>query len=311
MRNVIGIDLGGTSIKYALVTELGKVLYGSEVPSKANESADKIIEQIKLAIQDVLHFSEQKDIKVYGIGIGSPGIIDTVTGTVIDKAENLKGWENIPLSQILKKEFNCPIYMDNDANVMGLAEAEYGAAKNCTDVVFLTIGTGIGGALIINGSLYGGYRNRGGELGHFPLIANGEACNCGSVGCFEQYASTTALIRRYKRRLTKANKPIPEHVDGKMIVEKFKENESEAVESLTEHCDFIGHAIAGFISIFSPQKVIIGGGITDSGEFYIEMINAAARKYSMSGSNFGTKIEKAILGNQAGCLGAASLVFTA
>lgn len=311
MRNVIGIDLGGTAIKYALVTETGKVIYESHLPSKAKESASKIIEQIRKAIDEVIEFAESKDIKLYGIGIGSPGIIDTVSGTVVGEAENLKGWKDIPLAQILKKYYDCPIYIDNDANVMGLAEASFGIAKGCTDVVFLTIGTGIGGAMIINGNLYGGYHNRGGELGHFPLIANGETCNCGSQGCFEQYASATALIRRYKCLLKENKKAIPNNIDGIYITSQFKANEPEAITALTENCDFIGHAIAGFINIFSPQKVVIGGGLSEAGDFYIDMIRSAAQKYGMKNCSLNTKIERASLGNQAGCLGAANLVFTA
>ncbi|MGL5262721.1 MAG: ROK family protein [Bacteroides sp.] len=311
MEKVIGIDLGGTSIKYALVDEAGESLYGGTLPSGASESAEKIIEQLEKAIQAVLDFSQSKGYSIKGIGIGSPGIIDTATGTVLGGAENLEGWEQVPLVEILSDSFRLPVYLDNDANVMGLAETTFGAAKGCTDVVFLTIGTGIGGGLIIDGKLYGGYRNRGGELGHFPLIANGETCACGSRGCFEHYASATALIRRYTALLNQSGKALPEEINGKYIVDQYKQGEKEALTALDENCDLIGHAVAGFINIFSPQKVIIGGGLSDAGSFYIDKIKESASRYSMPDCAVNTTIEAAILGNRAGCLGAAGLVFNA
>lgn len=310
MKNVIGIDLGGTSIKYALVNQKGETLFDSIMPSKADESAQAIINQLELAIKETLKYAQSNSLSVEGLGIGSPGIIDNKTGTILGGAENLKGWEQIPLSDILHKMTNLPIFLDNDANVMGLAETTFGAAKECTDVVFLTIGTGIGGAIVINNKLYGGFANRGGELGHFPLIANGEDCNCGSKGCFEHYASATALIRRYKERLSANGKDIPTNVNGKFIVEQCKAGEVEAIESLNENCDFIGHAVAGFINIFSPQKVIIGGGLADAGAIYLDRIRDSAKRYVMRDCALNTTIELATLGNKAGYLGAAGLVFS-
>lgn len=311
MRNVIGVDLGGSAIKYALITEHGNILYESQLSSKADVSSDAIIEQIKKAIADVFDYAQTQGLEVSGVGVGSPGIIDSIKGTVIGKAENLKGWENIPLVSILRSEFDCPVYIDNDANVMALAELAYGAACGCTDAVFLTIGTGIGGAMIINRELYGGFRNRGAELGHTPLIAHGEACNCGSVGCFEQYASVTALLRDYKQLLQENDKTIPESIDGKYIITKYHENESEAITALNRHCDYVGYAISGFINIFSPQRVIIGGGISEAGEFYIDKIREYNQKYVINDCGINTEIVKAKLGNLSGCIGAASLVFTA
>ncbi len=311
MRNVIGIDLGGTRIKYALVSEMGEIHYESETDSKADESSKTVIAQIELAIDDVLQYARSKNLEVYGVGIGSPGIIDTVSGTVIGKTENFKDWENIPLSEILKNKYPCPIYVDNDANVMGLAETTYGAGQHCRDVILLSIGIGIGGAITINGQPYGGQYNRGAELGHFPLVANGERCRCGSFGCFEQYASITALIRRYGQRLAENKKPIPSSLDFALILQKYQEQEAEAIEAIHENCDFIGHAIAGYINIFSPEKIILAGDIAQADDFYIEQIKKAAQKYAIPDCAVNTSIEKGLLGDKAGCIGAAGLVFTA
>lgn len=311
MRHVIGIDLGGTSIKYAIVNENGRLLYEAIMPSLANESSDQIIKQILAAIDELVEFAETEKIKLSGLGIGSPGIIDRLSGTVLGGAENLKGWENIALSKIIRTHIDMPVYVDNDANVMGLAEATFGSAKGSTDVVFLTIGTGIGGALVINGKLYGGYSNRGAELGHFPLIADGEDCACGSVGCFEHYASATALIRNYTNLCKENGKEVPAELDGKVIVDLYHKGDENAIAVVNENCKYIGHAVAGFINIFSPQKVIIGGGLADAGQFYLELIKKSVNRYVMPDCAIHTSIELASLGNQAGCLGAAGLVFTA
>jgi glucokinase len=310
MKYAIGIDIGGTSIKYSLVEETGKTLFENKIPSQATISREAVITQISDAIQDAIGFANCEKIKVSGIGIGTPGIIDNTQRTILGGAENIKGWENLKLADILEKEFNLPVLLANDANAMALGETLYGAGQGCENIVFLTIGTGIGGALIINGKLYSGYDNRGGELGHVPFIANGKQCACGSTGCFEAYASTSALINRFMEQTKNADKKqFEEEVDGELIVRLYKEGDPIAKNCMEEHCDFVGHGIAGFINIFSPELVIVGGGISESGEFYIEEIRRNAFRYAMADCAINTKIVAAKLGNKAGYIGAASLFF--
>lgn len=308
MKYAIGIDLGGTSIKYAIVSEEGKFLTEGIEPTYADVSADKIISQLFVVVDAALAYAKENNITLSGIGIGSPGIVDEAEGTILGGAENLAGWENIPLASIIEKYAQLPVKVNNDANVMGLAEAAFGAAKGCSDVLFLTIGTGIGGAILINKKLFGGFKNRGTELGHVPIIANGELCACGSVGCLEHYASASAMVRRYEERLKKTSKEVPASISGKYIIGLYHENDELAREVVDENCDFIGHGIGGFVNIFSPEKVVIGGGLADAGEFYIEKIRKAARKYAMPDCMINTTITKAELGNRAGCLGAADLI---
>jgi glucokinase len=172
-------------------------------------------------------------------------------------------------------------------------------------VIFLTVGTGIGGAIVADGKLYGGYKNRGTEMGHVTIDHKGIDCNCGGRGCLEAYASTNALIAQYAQRSGKNEKDI----NGHYIVEKFLEGEAAAVECMQEHTDYLGHGIAGFINTFAPQKVVIGGGISEAGQFYIDMIKKSALGYAMPDCAANTDVVGATLGNQAGCLGAASLIF--
>lgn len=308
MKYAIGIDLGGTSIKYGIVNSNGETLFDDRIPSMADQSANHIIEQLKHAVDILLEYANNNNITLCGIGIGTPGIVDDTESTVLGGAENLAGWENIPLALILEEYSGLKTLVNNDANVMGLAEAGFGAAKGCSDVIFLTIGTGIGGAIIIDNKLYGGYKNRGAELGHVPFIADGEDCACGSVGCLETYASAAAMVKRYKDRLIINGIPVDHNIDGEQIAKLYHEDDILAREVISENCNFLGHAIAGFINMFSPQKVIIGGGMADAGDFYIEKIRLAVKRYVIADCAVNTIIEKATLGNKAGYLGAAYLI---
>ncbi|MEG1334175.1 MAG: ROK family protein [Bacteroides sp.] len=308
-KYVIGIDLGGTSVKYALIDEEGNFLFEGKLPSYAEVSAEAVIGQLTKAIEEVTAFAATNRWGVSGIGLGTPGIVDATGRIVLGGAENIKGWENLPLANRLELATGLPTRLANDANLMGLGETMYGAGRGATDVLFLTVGTGIGGAVIIDGKLFTGFGGRGTELGHVPLIANGEACACGSVGCLEHYASTTALVRRFTQRSTEMGRTYAgEEINGELIVRLYKAGDALATECLDEHCDYLGHGIAGFINIFSPQRVVIGGGLSEAGSFYIDKLRERAQRYAIADCALNTEIMAAELGNKAGCMGAASLV---
>ncbi|MEN6455995.1 MAG: ROK family protein [Prolixibacteraceae bacterium] len=299
----VGIDLGGTFVKFALVSNSGEMVFSNKLPIGSQSSRSDIINTLHKAIEQTLDHAREMNIPVSGIGIGTPGVCDN--GVVLGGAENLNGWINVDLGGIFSEAFRLPVLVDNDANVMGLGEAIYGAARDCTDVIFITVGTGIGGAVIANGRLYGGYRNRGGELGHITVKHDGIDCNCGGRGCLEAYASTSALVRQYADQTGLDERKI----DGHYIVEKFNQGEKEAVQCMENHTDYLGHGIASFVNVFAPQKVVIGGGISEAGQFYIDMIKAAVFRYAMPDCAVHTDVAGALLGNRAGCLGAASLIF--
>ncbi len=303
LRYAAGIDLGGTFVKFALVSEVGDILLDGKLPIGGGASKDDTLEAVKSSIQMVMEKAKDEAVDVIGIGIGSPGIV--CDGVVVGGADNLIDWENIDLGTIFSEAFDVPVFADNDANVMGLGEAVYGAAKDCTDVIFITVGTGIGGAIVANGQLYGGFKNRGTEMGHVTIAHDGIDCNCGGRGCLEAYASTSALIQQYADATGKNAKDI----DGHYIVDQFKADEPAAVSCMQKHTDYLGHGIAGFINTFAPQKVVVGGGISEAGRFYIDMIKKSALGYAMSDCAVNTDVVGATLGNNAGCLGAASLIF--
>lgn len=306
----IGIDLGGTSVKYALIDNEGVFHFQGKLPSMADVSAEAVVGQLIAAVNEVKGVAEKEGYKIEGIGIGTPGIVDSTNRIVLGGAENIKGWENLPLANRIEAETGLPALLGNDANLMGLGETMHGAGRGATHVVFLTVGTGIGGAVVIDGKLFNGFANRGTELGHVPLIANGEPCACGSVGCLEHYASTSALVRRFSQQIAEAGISYPnDEINGELIVRLYKQGDKIATESLEEHCDFLGHGIAGFINIFSPQRIVIGGGLSEAGDFYIQKVSEKAFRYSIPDCAVNTQIMAASLGNKAGSLGAASLFF--
>lgn len=329
MQYAIGIDLGGTSVKYALISSDGSFLFEGKLPSRANVSAEAVIGQLLTAVARVKEFAAGQPLPypIAGIGLGTPGIVDATSRIVLGGAENICGWENLYLADRMEAETGLPTYLGNDANLMGLGETLYGAGRGATDIVFLTVGTGIGGAVMIDGKLFTGFGGRGTELGHVPLMANGEACACGSVGCLEHYASTSALVRRFGQRMEAAGERCTgaqyagercmseryagQEIDGELIVRLYKEGDELATACLDEHCNYLGQGIAGFINIFSPQRVVVGGGLSEAGAFYIDKVSACARRYAIHDCAVNTEIRAAQLGNRAGSIGAAGLVFAA
>ena len=296
----IGIDIGGTSLKCGVVNELGDILFSFLVSLKDAKTEAEIID---LMVNAIKQCTDQLNEPVVGIGIGFPGLIED--DVIIGGGVNLPGFENLPLGKILKELTGHNVAIDNDANLMGLAELMYGAAKDSTDAIFLTIGTGIGGAVMINKGLYSGYKNRGGELGHTVIQHNGIICACGGRGCLETYASVTALIRFYQTQNPSAN----ENIDGKTIVEKYLSGENHAIKTMQHHFDYLASGIVNFVNVFSPQKVIIGGGISEAGQFYIDELTQRVKVFALPVAFNHTTIVAADLGNKAGLLGACANAF--
>lgn len=290
----IGIDVGGSSLKCGVVTHTGEIVQDFLKPLDGARTEQEVIDLIAEAIRQC---AGAVDGNVAGAGIGFPGIVDD--NRVIGGADNLPGFEGLPLGEILKKQTGFDIVIDNDANMMGLGELVFGSGKGCSDIVFLTVGTGIGGAVVINGELYGGYKNRGAELGHMMLQHNGAPCTCGAKGCFEAYASVTALVNNYRQ----ISKDTGRGVNGRYIVEQYRLHNAAAIRAMHRHFDYMAAGIAGLVNIFSPQKVVIGGGISEAGSFYIGEIERRVRNTAMPAALAHTTIAAAMLGNQAGLLG--------
>lgn len=308
VRHAIGIDLGGTSVKYAVIASSGETLYSGKLPTNAVEGAQSVLGQLLRGVASCQEFAACESLHLEGVGIGTPGIVSPDGRTVTGGAENIPGWERIELARSVEAASGLRCRASNDANMMALGESLFGAAKGVSDAVFVTVGTGIGCGVLIDGRLFRGYRGRGMELGHITVRSDGERCACGSVGCLEHYASTSALVRRFRELAGDAGNGCDgAEVDGKDVVFCYREGVPAAVQALEEHWDYLAHGIASMINLFAPQMVVVGGGISEAGDFYFEALRSRVERYAMPVCGSETRIVPALLGNRAGCLGAAGL----
>jgi len=297
MIQAIGIDIGGTNIKYGIAGADGSIVY----EGLKDTGRPYVLQRLQEVIAECKAVAVSQGVAIEGIGIGVPAILDgeLVTGC----GENLPEIEGLALGPLLQSYAQLPVVPENDASLMGLAEQRFGAARGMIDVVFLTVGTGIGGALVLNGRLYGGHRNRGGELGHIRVASPGLPCGCGASGCLEAHASVKALIRDYLEAGGEKG------ADGRHILLRYLAGDEAAATAMHRHFEYLGSGIASLINIFSPQKVVIGGGIAEAGEDYIAPVRSAALRLAMKETSSHTFIEGAQLGNKAGFLGAVARVF--
>ncbi len=309
----IGVDIGGMSIKVGLVDEHGKIITENRV--KTANTAELCIQNLVKQINEVLNENNLTVKDIRGIGIGCPGAVTSQTGTV-EILPNL-GWENVRLREILRETFDTTINLSNDANVAVLGEAVYGVAKEYETVVMFTLGTGVGGGIIIDKKLFEGGWSRGAELGHTTLVLNGRPCTCGRNGCVETYVSATALISDTKSAmLSDKNSKMWQYVknninlvDGKTAFECAKLNDSTALKVVDDYVAYLSESIMNMLNVFRPQAFILGGGISNQGEFLKERITSYLEKYDY-GYKYAPKTEILIatFKNGAGIIGASALV---
>jgi glucokinase len=309
----IGVDIGGMSIKAGLVDENGKIL--KECRKKTEPTAEKCIDNLFLQIQELLDYKNLGINDIKGIGIGCPGAVSSEMG-IVDFLPNL-GWVNVPLVKILKEKLDTEIKISNDASVATLAEAVYGVAKDYNNCLMFTLGTGVGGGMVINKKLYDGGFGRGGELGHITLDINGEPCTCGRKGCVETFVSATALIKQTKRAMLEnknsamwqyVNNDI-ENVDGKTAFECAKQGDQTAKMVVDNYVAYLSESIMSLLNIFRPDVFILGGGISLQGKELTDKITDYCEKFDYGYKTAPkTKIVTAELGNEAGIIGAAALI---
>lgn len=308
----VGIDIGGTFIKGGVVDDLGNIIVESKVPTGA-ESGDKavaknIAELTRSLVKDAgLELSD-----IFGIGMGVPGMIDSSRGEVV-YSNNLR-WEHFMISEEVEKLTGLKVKIANDANVAALGEARFGCGKEYKTTVLLTLGTGVGGGIVIDGKLYEGNRSAGAELGHIVIAAGGERCTCGRRGCLEAYASATALIRETKKAMKDNpesklwNIGSPDKVDGRTVFD-YMNVDRAAAEVVENYVTMLGCGIANIANELRPEAVILGGGVSAQGENLISPLNEFLKKEIYGGDRGpSVKLLVAKLGNSAGILGAAALL---
>ncbi len=309
----IGIDIGGMSIKIGLVDDLGKII--EQVRVKTVRDSNKGLNDMIDSIKYLLNNNEIKIEQLRGIGIGCPGAVKSEEG-IIDYLPNL-GWDTVDVRTPLKKAFDVDVMVSNDANVASLGEVIYGAAKGYSTCTMFTIGTGVGGGMIINGKLFEGGFSRGAELGHMTLIMNGKECTCGRKGCIECYTSATALIDQTKDEMLKNRYSSMwkfvdydiNNVDGRTAFECSKQGDFSAIKVRDKYIEYLGESILNMLNIFRPEVFIIGGGISAQGEYLTNLLKEYCEKFDYGYKRSPrTEIITASLGNDAGIIGAAALL---
>lgn len=313
MKYNIGIDIGGMSIKFGLVNEMGEIVARDRIVTTKDQ--EKAVEEIAAVIEKLLSNNKLEICDVGGIGIGCPGAVDSKTGKVIH-LPNL-GWGDFFLAEKLKKYFDTEIKISNDVNVAALGEAKFGAAKDYNSSVMIAIGTGVGSGIIIDRKLFEGGHSRGAEIGHETLIMNGLQCTCGRRGCVECYASATALISQTKEEmmLNKNSKMWDfvagdiDKVDGRTALECSKLSDESANKVVDNYIMYLGECLLNVFNVFRPDALIIGGGISAQGKYLTNKLKDYCEKFDYGYKNAPrTEIITAKLFNDAGIIGAASLI---
>ena len=296
MKQYLAIDIGGTSVKLGLVDETGGILAKAEESVSFDGYKTPILDTVQTAIRDFLGSHDVP--KLEGIGVSATGQIDSRRGVVAGTCGNFPGWIGVDIKGTLECAFGLPVTVANDANCMLLGEVWAGAARGYTDVVGVTLGTGVGGGILTGGRLLEGARGLGGELGHFRLHAlDGVACTCGAIGCYERYAATTALVRG-------AQKMGLDAPDGRTIFEAAAAGDARTQAVLNHWINEIAQGLAGLVHIFNPQLILIGGGVSAQQKLLIEPIAAKVKASVMPAFAEGLEVRAAQLHNDAGMVGA-------
>ena len=293
--NIIAIDIGGTEIKYGLVSLRGEVIFSSSLLTEASKGVEKLLEKIYKIVEEL------KNEKALGIAVSATGQIDGKIGKVVGGTNLIPGWIGTNLVEILEKKYNIPAILENDVNCAALGEMWMGAAKEKDNFLCLTIGTGIGGGVVLKGELLRGEGSVAAEFGHIQIVKNGNQCGCGNKGCYQSYASTTALLKLAEEKTNKK-------LNGKEIFDEVHKNNREYKEIVDEWADYFTDGLATLIYIFNPSLIVIGGGISKQGDFLKEIFKKSLEKKVMKNYLDILEIKMAEKGNDAGMLGAAYLL---
>ncbi|MBR5110283.1 MAG: ROK family protein [Clostridia bacterium] len=309
----IGIDLGGTNIAVGVVSEAGSILAETSAKTLAERPYKEIVRDMAACVMKAVTKAGLTEADIYSIGIGIPGVAEADNGMVFN-CTNL-GWINVPLRSEMQKYINKPIFIDNDANVAALAESYFGVSAGFRSSVMITLGTGVGGGIVINGRPWAGAHGRGGEIGHMTLVPDGAPCTCGNNGCVERYCSATALIRTAKQEcysfpntaiLAKAGGDI-NRVNAKIVIDAAKEGDASALRVFNSFVRYLAMTINNITAFFDPDIIVLGGGVSHSGSFLLESVAALLPRYQMFKALPIPKLALAKLGNEAGIIGAAML----
>lgn len=305
----IGIDLGGTNIAAGVVNREGKILMSDSRPTLAHRDYTEVVKDMADLCVDLMQKSGFSEADIEGIGIGAPGAVNSDEGIVV-YANNL-GWHNVPLAQEIRKYIDVPITVENDGNAAAYGEYCING-DNKDSFIAVTLGTGVGGGIVINKKLHRGFNGSGGEIGHSVIIYGGELCSCGTRGCWEAYASVTALIRQTERAIQEnPDSLMAEYakkngkVSGRTSFDAAKAGDLTAQKVVDRYIEYVACGITNMINIFQPEVIVIGGGISKEGDYLLKPLKKYIDKNTYCTDVPQTEIKIATLMNDAGIIGAA------
>jgi glucokinase len=310
---VVGIDVGGTKIMSGLSDTSGRILRHTTLPTEAQQGRDVVIERIERVAREVMSGVDHS--RIIGVGIGAPGPIDPFSGTLYSPP-NLLDMDGVPLREIMRQRLGLPVYLANDANAAAVGEYLFGVREQVRNMIYITISTGVGGGIIIDGKLFVGARGMGGEVGHMTIEAEGPRCNCGNIGCLEVLASGTAIARYGAALVAEGRAPIlselakqrSAYVTARLVQEAAERGERESQAIIARVGFYMGVGIVNLLHLFNPQLVIIGGGVSHLGALLFDPIRRTVAERAIPAIADGVEILPAHLGDQVGLLGAIAIV---
>lgn len=309
----IGIDVGGTTAKAGVVDEAGQILYKSSCKTGIERDFEDIAADMAELCRHIVRESGHEMAEVAAVGVGIPGEQSPKTGLVAF-CNNL-GWVDVPLMQRLHEALGLPVYVDNDANVAALAESAFGASRDVKSSILITLGTGVGGGIVRDQRIHTGAHGVGGEIGHMVVVVDGEPCNCGHRGCWEKYASATAIIRMGRALMEeKPDCALARQMGGdaanlnaKAVLDLAKAGDADCAGIFETYVKYLCVGLANLINIYDPDMLVLGGGVAHAGDFLLDAVRAALGDYVYCPALSWARVELARLGNDAGIIGAAML----
>lgn len=308
-----GIDVGGTGIQVGVVDEAGHIIAKSSMVTEVGAPYQEQIAGMARCVQEAMDKAGLPMSELKSVGAGVPGLADQKTGMVA-YCPNIH-WTDVPFREEFQKHIDKPVFIDNDATVAGLAESVAGVSAGSDSSVFLTLGTGVGGGIVINGKVWNGAHGVGSEIGHMILEADGEPCNCGNNGCLERYCSATAIIRMAREQMDNHPDSLilsmaegdKAKINAKIVFDAAREGDPTAVKVFRRYIRYLGQAIASIVNFLDPEVVVLGGGVSKAGAFLLDAVRAEVPKYVLYKTMPIARIELARLGPDAGIIGAAML----
>jgi glucokinase len=303
-----GIDVGGTNVKTAIVSEEGDIVVKQTISTHSERGFEDLVERLHAVMLESCRQANIDEAHVIGVGVGAPAFLSDDRSEIVE-AVNL-GWKNVPLKESMTNVFHKPVYIENDANVASLGEAWVGAGHGKSNVLCVTLGTGVGGGIVLDGELVRGANGQAGEIGHVVVKRDGPQCNCGHHGCLETLTSATAFIRMAKEMQDQGRiSPDIEIAGAETVFQLATDGDAAAQEIIQEAADWLGYGLAMAANVLNPNCIVIGGGVSKAGEQLMAPVRRSFHAFTLDLVRQAATLELAQLGNDAGVIGAARLVF--